>query len=79
MMKTIEKQAATLEEAFRLAEQELEQLDAEVEVVSREVLEKGKKGLFGIGSIPASVRISYEEKEKEPEAVHTGAGCQGVY
>lgn len=76
MMKTIEKQAATLEEAFRLAEQELEQLDAEVEVVSREVLEKGKKGLFGIGSIPASVRISYEEKEPQPEAVHTGDPAQ---
>ncbi len=76
MIKTIEKQAATLEEAFHLAEQELEQLDGEVEIVSREVVEKGKKGLFGIGAVPARVVVTYEEKEQPTAAVHTGDPAQ---
>ncbi len=66
MTKTIEQQAATIEEAFHLAEEALKQQDMEYEIVSREVLEKGKKGLFGIGAVPASVRISYEEITHNP-------------
>ena len=57
----VEKQAATIDEAFALAEQELNNLGIQFEMGEKEVVEKGKKGLFGIGAVPACVRIYYEE------------------
>ncbi len=65
MMKFIEKQAATIDEAVKLA---LDELQMERDSVSVEVLEKGKSGFFGIGAVPASVRVSYEENTPATEA-----------
>lgn len=63
MKKYIEKQASSIDEAFKLAMQELESLDVNVDMesVEKEVLEKGKSGFFGIGAVPARVCIAYEE------------------
>jgi spoIIIJ-associated protein len=68
MKKMIEKQASTIEEAFALALAELEQLNIDTNSVEREVLEKGKSGFFGIGAVPARVRVSYEEITPAGEA-----------
>ncbi len=76
MNKIIEKKAPNIEEAFRLAERELEQMGVEYEVISKEVMEKGKSGFFGIGAVPARVRITYEEVVKEaPAAVEEPAAA----
>jgi spoIIIJ-associated protein len=61
MTKFIEKKAATSEEAIRLA---LEELNMDRDSVSVEVLEVGKKGFFGIGAVPAHVRVTYEAAEE---------------
>ena len=65
MTKYIEKQAATIAEAVQLA---LDELQMDRDSVSVEVLEKGKSGFFGIGAVPARVRVSYEESTPESEA-----------
>lgn len=65
MTKFIEKQAATREEAIQLA---LAELGMDRDDVSVEVLEEGKKGFFGIGAIPARVRVSYQESTPAAEA-----------
>lgn len=65
MTKYIDKQAATIEEAVALA---LDELQMSRDNVTVEVLDKGKKGLFGIGSQPAVVRVSYEESTPAQEA-----------
>lgn len=65
MTKYIEKQAATIDEAVQLA---LDELQMDRDSVSVEVLEKGKSGFFGIGAVPARVRVSYEESTPESEA-----------
>ncbi|MHB1394613.1 MAG: RNA-binding cell elongation regulator Jag/EloR [Clostridia bacterium] len=62
-MMTIEKSAKTIEEAVQSA---LEELKADKEKVDIEVLEKPAKGIFGIGSKHARVRVSIKE-EKVPE------------
>ncbi len=62
-MMMIEKSAKTIEEAVQSA---LEELKADKEKVDIEVLEKPAKGIFGIGSRLARVRVSLKE-EKAPE------------
>ena len=46
----------------------LEQLKLERENVSVEVLRIAKKGLFGIGSSPAEVKVTYEAPDEAPAA-----------
>lgn len=65
MTKFIEKQASTIEEAVQQA---LDELGMDRDSVSVEVLEKGKTGFFGIGAVPARVRVSYEEATPAGEA-----------
>ena len=65
MTKFIEKQASTIDEAVNLA---LEELGMDRDSVTVEVLEKEKKGFFGIGAAPARVRVSYEEITPAGEA-----------
>lgn len=65
MTKFIEKEAATRDEAIQLA---LAELGMDRDDVSVEVLEEGKKGFFGIGAVPARVRVSYEESTPATEA-----------
>lgn len=62
MTNFIEKKASTSEEAIRLA---LEELKLDRDSVSVEVLEVGKKGFFGIGAVPARVRVTYEVAEEK--------------
>ncbi len=49
----------------------LEQLKLERESVSVEVLRIAKKGLFGIGSSPAEVKVTYEAPDEAPAAPRT--------
>lgn len=65
MTKFIEKQASTTEEAIKLA---LEELGMDRDSVEVEVLEREKKGFFGIGASPARIRVSYEEATPASEA-----------
>ena len=65
MTKYIEKQASSIDEAVELA---LQELGMERDSVSVEVLNKGKSGFFGIGAVPAHVRVSYEEATPASEA-----------
>lgn len=58
MVKFIETEAASIDAAVSIA---LEQLKMDRDSVTVEVLEKGKNGFFGLGAIPARVRVSYEE------------------
>jgi spoIIIJ-associated protein len=62
-MMVIEKSAKTIEEAVQLA---LKELKADKENVEIEVLEKPAKGIFGIGSKLAKVKVSLKE-EKAPD------------
>lgn len=68
MKKYIEKQAATIDEAFAMALEELEDMDINVQSVEKEVLDEGKKGFLGIGVKPARVRVAYEEVTPAGEA-----------
>lgn len=54
-MATVEKSAKTMEEAVQLA---LDELGAAYDEVEIEVLEEGSKGIFGIGSKDALVRVT---------------------
>lgn len=58
-MKTIEKQAKTVDEAIKLA---LEELNANREDVEIEILEEGNKGILGFLSKAARVRVTLKEK-----------------
>ncbi|MBR4309329.1 MAG: Jag N-terminal domain-containing protein [Oscillospiraceae bacterium] len=49
----------------------LEQLKLDRESVSVEVLRIAKKGLFGIGSTPAEVKVTYEAPDEAPAAPKT--------
>jgi len=62
MKREIVKQAKTVEEAIALGAAEL---GVDAAAVAHEVLEQPKKGLFGIGSVPAKVRITYVESPDE--------------
>ncbi|MGX8698918.1 MAG: RNA-binding cell elongation regulator Jag/EloR [bacterium] len=63
MIKTIEKTGRTEEDAVAAALVELGKARSEVKV---EVLEKGRAGFFGIGAVPAKVRVSFEEPDAAP-------------
>jgi spoIIIJ-associated protein len=54
-MRSVEIQARTVDEAVRLA---LEQLGKTIEEVQVEVLDEGSKGLFGLGGEEALVRVT---------------------
>ena len=62
MTKTIEKSAKTIEDAVNEALVELNQTKENVII---EVLEEPTKGLLGIGSKPALVRVTVKEDKKE--------------
>lgn len=55
MSNMVEKTAKTVQEAIELA---LEELDAQIDDVEIEVVDEGTKGIFGIGSKLARVRVS---------------------
>ena len=57
-MKTIEKSGKTIDEAVNAALGELNVSKEEVEI---EVISEGKRGILGIGSEDAVVRVKYEE------------------
>ena len=67
MVTKIEKSAKTRDEAVLAAMRELWQLNPEITEadVDIELLEKGKSGFFGIGSVDAKVRVSYKYKPVE--------------
>ena len=48
-------------------EKALSQLGLERDDVSVEILERAKKGIFGIGASPAKVRVTYEVPDKPAE------------
>ena len=65
---------ATGENRDAAIENALRQLGLDRDDVSVEVLDNGKKGIFGIGATPARVRVTYEapeiieEKKPAPKA-----------
>ena len=63
MLKYIEVTAKTEEEAIAKG---LAQLGLDRDDVSLEILERGKTGFLGIGSVPAKVKLTYEAPD-EPE------------
>ncbi len=69
MQKYIEVTAKTEEEAVAKG---LAQLGLERDDVSLEILERGKSGFLGIGSVPAKVKLTYEAPD-EPEVVEEPA------
>lgn len=64
MYKSIEYTGKTEEEAVSGA---LAELNMTRDQVTVEVLERAKSGFFGIGSVPARVRVSYELPESKAE------------
>ena len=69
MQKFIEVTGKTDEEALAKG---LQQLGLDRDDVSVEILERGKTGFLGIGSVPAKVKLTYEapdEPEVQPEPV----------
>lgn len=62
MAKCIEKTGKTVEEAVELA---LEELNVSKENVDIEVLEEPAKGLLGIGSKPALIRVTLKDNKHE--------------
>ena len=58
MLKFIEVTGKTKEEAISKG---LAQLGLDQDDVSVEILDLGKTGFLGIGSVPAKVKLSYEE------------------
>ena len=64
MQKSIEVHGKTTDDAIAkgLAELGLERDDVSVEIV-----ERGKKGVFGIGAVEAVVRLSYEAPDEAPK------------
>lgn len=58
MSQVVEKTGKTVQEAITLA---LEELNADLDSADVEVLEEGSKGLFGIGSKVARVRVSLRD------------------
>ena len=65
MLKYIEVTAKTEDEAIAKG---LAQLGLDRDDVSLEILERGKTGFLGIGSVPAKVKLTYEAPD-EPEPV----------
>jgi len=67
MVTRIEKSAKTRDDAVLAAMRELWQINPEISEadVEVELLEKGKAGFFGIGSVDAKVRVTYKYKPEE--------------
>ncbi|MDD6161058.1 MAG: protein jag [Oscillospiraceae bacterium] len=63
MLKFIEVTGKTEDEAIARG---LAQLGLERDDVSLEILERGKTGFLGIGSVPAKVKLTYEAPDEEP-------------
>ena len=63
-MRTIEIEEKTVDDAINKA---LQQLHVSRDQISVEILEEGSRGLFGIGSKPARIRVSYGQGEPEPQ------------
>ena len=63
MLKYIEVTAKTEEEAIAKG---LAQLGLDRDDVSLEILERGKTGFLGIGSVPAKVKLTYEAPDEPP-------------
>ena len=63
-MKSLIKNAKSVEEAIALA---LEELGATEDMVTVEVLEEGKKGFLGLNGKEASVLVTLNETEETPE------------
>ena len=63
MLKFIEVTGKTKEEAISKG---LAQLGLDQDDVSVEILDLGKAGFLGIGSVPAKVKLSYEAPDEEP-------------
>jgi spoIIIJ-associated protein len=68
MFKSFEYTGKTEDEAVALALSELNMTREEVTV---EILERAKAGFFGIGSVPAKVRVSYEVPETQTEKLES--------
>ena len=65
MQKYIEVTAKTEEEAIAKG---LAQLGLDRDDVSVEILDRGKTGFLGIGSVPAKVKLTYEAPEEPAPA-----------
>ena len=63
MQKSVEFRGKTTDEALASG---LKQLGLERDDVSVEIVERGKKGVFGIGAVDAVVRVTYEAPGEEP-------------
>ncbi len=66
MARSIEATAKTIEDAINKA-YELLGIDRDTAEAQVEVIDRPKSGFFGIGSVPAKVRITVEEPEPIPE------------
>lgn len=66
MIKTLEKSGRTKDDAINAA---LAELGMDRDDVSVEIVEIGKTGFFGIGAVPAVVRVSYEVPDEVVEPV----------
>lgn len=62
MGKSIEKTAKTVEEAVALA---LEELNAKKDNVDIEIIDEGTKGIFGLGSKEAKVKVEVKDKKEK--------------
>ena len=65
MQKSVEISAKTVDDAISKA---LAELGLERDDVSVEIIERGKKGVFGIGAVDAVVRVSYEAPDEKAPA-----------
>ncbi len=63
MQRSIEVRGKTTDEALAKA---LAELGLERDDVSVEIVERGKKGVFGIGAVEAVIRVSYEAPDEAP-------------
>ena len=64
-MKFIDMTGKTEEEAISKA---LAELGLDRDDVSVEILERAKRGIFGIGAVPAKVQVTYEAPDLKPAA-----------
>lgn len=62
MKRMIELEEKTVDDAIQKA---LAQLHVSRDQIAIEIIEEGSRGLFGIGSRPAKIRISYEQHEEQ--------------
>lgn len=69
-MRSIESSAKTIEDAIR---QGLEKLDVSLGDVTIDIIQEGSKGLFGMGSKDAKVRLTVKEDEQESDILSSFA------